>query len=156
MSIRNRSSSMDRQASTWTGPESGGPQNSLLLYLYTGVWSGSPTAPAAATLPAIVCPWIEVDGYNGTIMVEVAENNVGGATLHLEGSYDGSNWYALGYYTIVSAGTSQATLTRSVSTITVVQNDRYLYQILDAYPLIRARASASTGSLTVGVYAVPT
>jgi hypothetical protein len=155
VSTRNHSSSLERQASTWTGPEAGGPQASILLKLYTTTWAIGGT-PAQVALPAVVAPWIEMDGYNGSIMVEVSENNVGAASaVNLEGSNDGANWYALGYYPIVVAGATQASLTRTVTALSVLQNNRYVLQILDAYPLMRVRPSTNVGSLNAVVYAVP-
>jgi hypothetical protein len=133
-----------------------GPQNSVWLNLtggaaflnaYTG--TGIPAAPAAQ--------YIVTDGLNGAIMWEIIENNVaGGATVTIEGSYDPvvGNWYNLGYYTIVSAGTTQTSLSRAQGALSITQNKQYVLQTLDAYPYMRAyvSANASNASLTVNVY----
>lgn len=95
------------------------------------------------------------DGLNGVIMVEIVENNVaGGASLIMEGSMDNANWYAMGFYPVVTAGTTQTTLTRSQGTQAISQNSRYVWQVADAYPYLRARltANASSASLNLTIY----
>lgn len=124
---------------------------------YTGT-----TLPAATVGPQ----FLSVGGINGAIMFEIIENNVAsGASLIIEGSFQntagltGSNaaWYALGFYPIVTAGTTQTTLTRTQGTQAITTNTRYVWQVLDAYPYVRARltANASNASISVNVYALP-
>jgi hypothetical protein len=118
-------------------------QNFLTAYTSTGV----PTST----------PYVITGGFNGTIMWEIVENNVaGGATIDLQGSFDGTNWYDCGFYIIVTAGTTNTTLSRTKGATAVAQNSRYVWQQLDAYPYTRANvaANASNASLTVNVYAV--
>lgn len=90
------------------------------------------------------------DGYK-TLFLEVAEANVGTATLNLEGSYDGTNWYAVGYQRV----DAQASPARAVTGFSVTQNGRFVLQVLDQYPNFRARTSGNSGSVTVKAYALP-
>jgi len=131
---------LDRQGSTWT-QESG---TTLILSAYTGTWT---TTPPGAPQRGF---WL-ADGYNGAISIEIVENNVGAATVQIEGSFDGVNWYGVGYQRI----DGQATLTRAAGAFAVVQNNKYVLQVLDSYPLMRVRPSANAGSLTVHVYMEP-
>lgn len=123
---------------------------------YTG------TVIPAATVAA---PFVNTGGMNGAIMFEIIENNVaGGASLILEGSFQNTLgltassvlWYPLGYYVVVSAGTTGTTLTRAQGTLAIAQNSRYVVQVLDAYPYMRARltANASSASITLNAYAL--
>ena len=119
------------------------------------------TLPAATVGPQ----FLNTGGVNGAIMFEIVEGNVaGGASLIIEGSFQNSAgltassalWYPLGFYPIVTAGTTQTTLTRTQGTIAISQNSRYVWQVLDAYPYVRARltANASAASISVNVYAL--
>jgi hypothetical protein len=113
-------------------------------YTSTGV-------PAAATNPQ----YIITDGVNGGLYWEIYENNVAaGGSVIIEGSFDSVNWYALGFYPIVSAGTTQTAPGRTSGTQAIAQNSRYVWQVLDAYPYNRARvtANASSASLTAKIY----
>ena len=85
-------------------------------------------------------------------IVEIAETNGGTATVTLEGSFDGTNWYAVGY----QQTDATASLARAASGISVAANSRHVYQVLDPYPQIRARisGSASSPNVTVKMYAV--
>ena len=85
-------------------------------------------------------------------VVEIAETNGGTATVTLEGSFDGTNWYAAGYQQ--TNGT--ATLTRAATGISVTANSRNVYQVLDPYPQLRARISSIAGSanITAKLYSV--
>ena len=94
----------------------------------------------------------ETSGVNGAVQVEVVEANTGTVTLNLEGSFDGLNWYAVGYYQIDNT----ATLTRIVAPIAVAQNSKHVYQVLDPYPQVRARLSSISGAtVTVRAYCIP-
>lgn len=134
-----------------------GASASAFWVAYTGT-----TLPAATVGPQ----WLNTSGMNGAIMFEIIENNVaGGASLIIEGSFQntvgltGSSalWYPLGFYPIVTAGTTQTTLTRTQGTQAITTNQRYVWQVLDAYPYVRARltANASSASLSVNVYSLP-
>jgi hypothetical protein len=125
-------------------------------------------AYTGTTLPAatVGAQFLNTSGMNGAIMFEIVENNVAGsASVIIEGSFQNTAgltassalWYALGYYVIVSAGTTQTTLTRSQGTLAISQNSRYVLQVLDAYPYMRARCTAngSSASLSINVYSLP-
>ena len=93
-----------------------------------------------------------VDGFAGAVVVEVVETAGGTCTLNLEGSFDGSTWYALGYSQVDNI----ASPARAVAAIAVAASSSHVYNILDTYKLIRARISASGGeSLTVTLRAYP-
>ena len=133
-----------------------GAQASNFFSAFTGT-----QVPASTVGPA----FINTSGLNGAIMFELIENNIAGSgQITLEGSFQntagltGSSalWYPLGYYTIVSNGTTSDTLTRAHAAITLTQNGRYVLQVLDAYPYMRARVNSngSSASLTVNVYSM--
>ena len=70
----------------------------------------------------------------------------GPATLTIQGSFDGINWYACGYMQ-VDAVLNPA---RSVSPIAVTASPyAHVFQLLDTYNLYRAVISATAGSLTL-------
>jgi hypothetical protein len=96
----------------------------------------------------------DVSGLAGTQTLELVNTGTGTATITIEGSYDGSTWYACGYAQM----DAQATLTRSVSAISVTASPfAHTYAILDQYSRIRARQSASAGapSITATLRALP-
>ena len=80
-------------------------------------------------------------------LVEVVESNGGTCTLTFEGSFDGTNWYVVGFQPVGN----QATLTRTVTPLSVTANLKQTYQILDNYPQVRARISSIAGSANVTV-----
>lgn len=126
---------------------------------YWNAYTGA-TFPAATVAPL----FINTGGMNGAIMFEIVENNVAGSSsVIIEGSFQnavttaGSGlWYPLGYYVIVSAGTTGTSLSRAQGTLAISQNSRYVLQVLDAYPYMRARCTAngSSASLSINVYAL--
>jgi hypothetical protein len=131
-------------------------QNSISLDQQRWLYQQFLNAYTSTGVPTGV-PYVVTAGYNGTIMWEIVENNVaGGATIDLQGSFDGANWYDAGFYIVVTAGTTNTTLARSKGATAVAQNSRYVWQQLDAYPYTRANvaANASSASLTVNCYAV--
>ena len=85
-------------------------------------------------------------------IVEISETNGGTATVTLEGSFDGTNWYSVGYQQTDAI----SSLTRASGGISVTANSRHVYQVLDPYPQIRARISslASSANITAKLYAV--
>lgn len=95
---------------------------------------------------------IEVEGFLAAQQIEVAESAGGTCTLALQGSFDGTNWFAAGYQQIDNT----ASLTRAVANISVTASSRHVYQLLDPYPQVRAVVSAVAGGATVTVklYAV--
>lgn len=95
---------------------------------------------------------LEVDGVTGAIQLEVAETNGGTATVNFEGLFDAANWYLVGYQQ-VDATASPA---RAAAALSVLANSRHVYQLLDPYPLMRARISAvaTSPSVTVKGYIV--
>jgi hypothetical protein len=98
----------------------------------------------------------QTDGLDAAQQVEIVETNGGTCTVTFEGSFDGkfTNVYAIGYYQV--DGT--ATLTRTVTGVSVTANSAHVYQLLDPYPQVRARISsvASTPSVTVRMYGIAT
>jgi hypothetical protein len=88
----------------------------------------------------------DLTGYGGSAAVEVLQTNTGSATLTIQGSFDGINWYACGYMQ-VDAVLNPA---RSVSAIAVTASPfAHVYQLLDTYNLYRAVISGTAGSLTL-------
>ena len=141
-----------RQTTNWSDLTQGGSGLDTEYHGFTGTWAIGANPPAA-TPP--IKPYWNVDGINGSLMLQIVEANVGAATVQVEGSYDSTYWFNVGYYVIVSADAAQATLTRAVAGLAVAQNGVYVLQLLDAYPLLRARPSTNAGSLTAGLYAIP-
>lgn len=108
-------------------------------------------AAATANGNGITAP---TDGFNGAQMLDLQKSGTGTATATIEGSYDGSTWYAVGYQQVDGV----ASLARAASGISVSAGSfNHVYQILDIYPQIRLRLSSVAGSisLTANLYAVP-
>jgi hypothetical protein len=118
-----------------------GQQSTSVQYLQQGQ-----TAAANGTQ-------ISTDGFNGALQMEVVESGGGTCTLTIEGSFDGLNWYAVGYQQIDAT----ASLARAVTGISVTANSKHVYQLLDPYPQTRARTSSPAGgvNVTARVYMVP-
>jgi hypothetical protein len=91
---------------------------------------------------------LAVDGYR-IIYLWVIEGNVGTATLTPQGSYDNKNWFG-----IYAAPTAAASRTYA-ATLSVTQNSATYLILQDVAPFIRAPLSSNSGSVTVGVYAIP-
>ena len=85
------------------------------------------------------------DDFIGAQIVEIRETAGGTATVTLQGSFDGTNWYSLGYYQT----SGNATLARAAGGISVTANSKLVYQVLDPYTQIRARISSVAGGATV-------
>jgi hypothetical protein len=152
VSVRNRVTALERHATTWkdgTVETDGVSQPTRLLQQYTGTWLTG-ASPAAVSPPVIALPYLNIDGFK-TLYLEVIENNVGTATLNLEGSFDASHWYVVGYELVDNT----ASPARAVTALSVTQNTAHVYQLLDLYPLLRTRPSVNSGSLTVGLYGIP-
>jgi hypothetical protein len=96
---------------------------------------------------------IDISGYNGALNLEVRETNGGTFTLAIQGSFDGSNFYNVGYQRI----DGQTTLTRTASNLSVTANLAAVYQILDPYPILKVTTSSAASSpvLTVKLYSIP-
>lgn len=95
---------------------------------------------------------VNTAGYTGAIQVEIQETAGGTCTVTLQGSFDGTTWYAVGYQRV----DAQATLTRAVTGISVTANLKAVFQVLDPYPELRAPVSASAAeNVTVKAYLVP-
>lgn len=101
---------------------------------------------AAATANGNGTP-ADVSGFLAAQQVEIVESAGGTATVTFEGSFDGATWYAIGYYKVDNA----ATLTRTVTGVSVSANTSHVYQLLDPYAQIRARISSAAGGVTVTV-----
>lgn len=95
----------------------------------------------------------DTSGFAGAQMIEIAETGGGTATVTIQGSFDGTNWYSVGYQQ-VDATASPA---RATGGISVLANSRHVYQVLDAYPQLRAPVSAVAGgaNVTVKSYMIP-
>jgi hypothetical protein len=88
----------------------------------------------------------DLTGYGGAAAVEVTQTGTGTATLTLQGSFDGVNWYAVGWAQVDGA----ATLARSVSTISATAAPfAHVYSLLDTYNLYRAVISATAGAIAL-------
>ena len=81
-------------------------------------------------------------GYATAQILEIFETQGGTCTITIQGSYGGPNWYTVGYEQL----DGQATLTRSVSAISVTANSAHTYKILDSYNLIRAVITSISGA----------
>jgi hypothetical protein len=92
-----------------------------------------------------------VSGYGGAQNVEIVEGQGGTATVTLQGSFDGTNWYSVGYQQIDAT----ASPARAVIGISVTSSSKGVYQVLDQYPMLRAVVSAVTGAkITAKLYQV--
>jgi len=112
--------------------------------------SATPTLQNAATTN-VNGTAVDTSQFGNKILLEVQETAGGTATLTPEGSFDGTQWYALGFQPIGA----QATLTRTVTAISVTANLKQTYQILDQYPQTRARLSGVTAAtVTVKLFGV--
>ncbi|RLJ01773.1 MAG: hypothetical protein DRP11_03890 [Candidatus Aenigmatarchaeota archaeon] len=80
-------------------------------------------------------PVLDTNGRSKLTMIVVATNVSSGATVALEGSPDGTNWYTIGSINVTASGTS------------------YLSKN-EAHPMIRANITSRTdGKYTVYLYA---
>jgi hypothetical protein len=87
-----------------------------------------------------------VDGYAGNIVLELNNQGAGTTTLNIEGSFDGTTWYAVGYW----QKDNTLAPTRAVAAIAVGATPfAHVYAILDTYKLLRARMSASAGAVNL-------
>jgi hypothetical protein len=130
---------------------SGGLSEQVAPIKYFQGTVGSPATGATANGNGVAH---STAGYTGALQVEVVESAGGTATLAFQGSFDGgSNWYAVGYYQV----DANATLTRTVSNVSVTANMKHVYQLLDPYPQMRAVLSSVAGSANVlaRIYCVP-
>lgn len=94
------------------------------------------------------------DGYNGAQMVELQKTGAGTVNLIIEGSYDGTVWYNVGFQQVDGV----AGVSRSASTIAVGAGAiNHVYQVLDIYPLLRTRLQGAVAPISVQtrIYAVP-
>lgn len=95
----------------------------------------------------------DVAGLGGFLMLELNNTAAGTTTANVEGSFDGINWYALGYQQVDAT----AAPARAVTGIAVAGTSKHLYQILDHTTRLRVRLSGTvpTLALTATVYALP-
>lgn len=98
---------------------------------------------------------VDVSGYNGAQYVEIQKTNTGTCNVLIEGSFDKSVWYQVGYYTV----DGNDTLTRGHGNISVAATNPWdhIYQALDGYRWLRASTNTSAGtySLTATVHCTP-
>ncbi len=108
---------------------------------------------AAATADGTGTP-APTDGFNGAQMLEIQKSGSGTCTATIEGSYDGSTWYAAGYQQVDGV----ASPARAASGLAIgAGNVAHVYQVLDRYPQVRLRLSGTAGaiSLSANLYAIP-
>jgi hypothetical protein len=88
----------------------------------------------------------DLTGYGGFTSLEVSQTGAGTATLTIQGSYDGVNWYSCGYAQIDGVTTPA----RSVAAIAVGATPfAHVYSLLDTYNLYRAVISATAGAIAL-------
>ncbi len=92
-----------------------------------------------------------VEGMDRYQLVEVVETLGGTCTLALQGSLDGSTWYAVRYQRVDNT----ASVAVAVANLSVTASTQHVYQLLDYYPQVRAVVSSSSSeSVNVKLYAV--
>src|SRR5436309_846157 len=85
------------------------------------------------------------DGFNGAQMLEIQKSGSGATVGNVEGSYDGSVWYPVGYQRVDATDVPiRATTGIAVTTGTF----NHVFQLLDLYPRIRLRLSGSSGVIS--------
>jgi hypothetical protein len=88
----------------------------------------------------------DLTGYAGGATLEVVNTGSGTCTLTLQGSFDGVNWYAVGYMQVDAV----ANPVRSVAALaTGASPSTHVYSVLDTYNLYRAVISATAGALAL-------
>ena len=88
----------------------------------------------------------DLSGYDGSAAIEVLQTGTGTCTLTLQGSYDGINWYNVGYMQVDNV----ANPVRTVAALGVTAAPyAHVYVLLDTYNLYRAVISATAGSLAL-------
>jgi hypothetical protein len=98
----------------------------------------------------------QVSGLNGFQAVQIDNSDAAGtATIAIQGSFDGVNWFAVGYQQVDNI----AAPARSVSGIAVTAASHHVYQLLDYYPQVRCVQSAPAGFTGGGItcthYGIP-
>ncbi len=84
-------------------------------------------------------------GYAGTATLELANTGTGSCTVTLQGSYDGINWYNVGYAQL----DNQSSPARTVGGIGVTASSAHVYSVQDTYWYYQAVISATAGSLAL-------
>lgn len=107
-------------------------------------------ATATAVTAVTTTTAVKLAGYE-TIYLELVEGGVGAATVSPQGSFDGVNWYNVGFQAV----DNNATPARSVTAIALAQSGAHVYQILDKYQQYRLNITANAGSVTGKFYAIP-
>jgi hypothetical protein len=98
----------------------------------------------------------QVSGLNGFQAVQIDNSDAAGtAAITIQGSFDGVNWFAIGYQQVDGV----AAPSRAVTGIAVAANSHHVYQLLDYYPQVRCVQSASAGfsggGITCTHYGIP-
>src|SRR5450759_3585049 len=76
----------------------------------------------------------DLTGYGGSAAIELLQTSTGSCTLTLQGSYDGVNWYAVGYMQVDNVTNP----VRSVAALAVTASPyAHVYQLLDTYNVYR-------------------
>jgi hypothetical protein len=87
---------------------------------------------------------INVGGYSGAITIEIVNAAGGTANIYIEGSIDGTRWYALGYQQI--DGVSSLSRTTAAIAVGAGPGWQHLYALLDAVNYLRTRQQGSSSS----------
>ncbi|HLJ67743.1 MAG TPA: hypothetical protein VKX16_10335 [Chloroflexota bacterium] len=116
---------------------------------------GAPSSMEAEDVLAVVCQAAATADGNGTVadlrgyagQVQLELNNTGSGTTNanVEGSFDQSTWYSVGYAQM----DGQTNLTRTAGAIAVAGNAAHTFTLLDTYSFLRIRLSGTSGSLTL-------
>jgi hypothetical protein len=115
--------------------------------LQTSVLQAAATADGNGT-PA------DVTGLAGAMVIELNNTGTGTTNANLEGSFDGTTWYACGYQQVDGiAAPARATAVIAVAATPFA----HVYALLDQYNRIRCRmsGSAATPTLTATLRALP-
>jgi len=115
----------------------------------SGQWTKSLVFQTSATA-AVNGATVQVDGFNGAVMLEVVNGGAGTTTVTPQGSMDGTNWYSLGYQRI----DGQAAPARAVGAFAVGATSRAILQVLDYYEFLQVPTGTPTGSVSVSVTGV--
>jgi hypothetical protein len=90
---------------------------------------------------------IPSDQFPAGSIAEIVESAGGTCTVAFQGSFDGTNWYAIGYQKIDAT----ASPARAVTAISVSASTGAVYQLLDSYPQVRAVIASVAGGAVVTV-----
>ena len=119
-------------------PEFGAPMSQEAEDVLVTVCQAAATADGNGTVA-------DARGYAGQVQLELNNSGTGTTNANLEGSFDGSTWYSVGYAQM----DAQANLIRTVGPIAVAGTSAHTYTALDTYSFLRVRLSGTSGSLSL-------